>query len=699
MGEFETNERPHPPRVLLGILILVGQLAQLAMTSCSSMSPREEVRAPSRPRSPIQVSEPAPSSAVGAEAAEYNEALALYERGDLDSVLERTRSFEARHPRSLILSHMKNLRGLALLLTGRAAESVAQFEAAARLNQAAPGLQQHFLYNLAKAQFDAGSYEGARQTAARIRPELLTRETRLKFRYLKARLLLKQNLPLDAAREILSASRLFGDSPGAFPLSSGAEDTRSTLAALLDQVLDPIASPEELSLLEREYPDAPLTDTVLLRMANQALAAGNREAAEGHLRALTTRFAQSRLYPKAAEMLNSPQVSSAAITLPTEPMKIGLLLPMKGKFAKFGERSLYAIELAMGIFGPSGSVEGRWKDVTLVVEDSGEDADQAVAALNRLVAYHHVIAVIGPLLSKGVDPVSRRADELGIPLISLARTSGAPSPFVFPAGLTLQGQTSEIARYATEKLGLRRFAILYPMDKIGQDTAGYFWDAIEAAGGEITGVESYAPGETDFRQAVDKLSGLFYTEARARELEALSQLRTQDQIKKRNRKTEQYFALKPIVDYQAVFIADEVKVAGQLIPTFAYRDVEGVKFLGTASWNSPEFPERLATDASRSYFADAFFPQSASQETRKYVEDFRSTYDMDPTVIDAIAFDAARLAQAALGRASTRGEFRDRLLQADGMTGPTGKLQYRNGRFEREFKILTVKDGTIVEAP
>src|SRR5262249_41889348 len=147
--------------------------------------------------------------------------------------------------------------------------------------------------------------------------------------------------------------------------------------------------------------------------------------------------------------------------------------------------------------------------------------------------------------------------------------------------------------HAVQQLGIHKFAMIYPRDKVGEEISQYFWDEVEGMGAQVVGAETYAPGETDFRQAVDKLSGLYYSEARQRELDELAKKREQDKIKKRTRKTEAYFNLRPITDYEAVFIPDEPKVAGQIIPTFAYRDVDHVKFLGTSAWNSPEFPSRV----------------------------------------------------------------------------------------------------------
>src|SRR5690606_31513428 len=133
-----------------------------------------------------------------------------------------------------------------------------------------------------------------------------------------------------------------------------------------------------------------------------------------------------------------------------------------------------------------------------------------------------VSVVIGPLLSKGINQITSRAEVLGVPLITLTQQPGAPGEYAFSAGLTPKLQANEIAKYAIQKLGLKKFAIVYPKDGFGEQYSQSDWDAVESFGGKIVGIESYAPGETDFRQAIDRLAGTYYTQARQRELDDLA---------------------------------------------------------------------------------------------------------------------------------------------------------------------------------
>jgi branched-chain amino acid transport system substrate-binding protein len=632
-----------------------------------------------------------------AEEADYKDAYAAYSRGAYDQALTKLQGFTQSYPESTLSPQVENLQGLSYLLTKNPALAATHFKRALQESRSNPSFGQYLRYNLADAQFEAGQIETAQKTTDDIQVESMDKENRIKVHYLRARIDTKRGAHLESAREALTAGKLL--------MPSSGRDTRNAVSALLEQNLKAITDLAATEELFHAFEDSTLADQVLFRLGSQELLIPEtKDKGEAHLKSLMTRYPESVYYAQAAELTHSSPIipteagipAVARDTGPVDGNAVGVLLPMKGKFAKFGARTLQGIELAFRIFN---NAEPDSK-ITLVVEDSGEEADTTVRALNKLVTQHHVSAVIGPLLSKGIDQVTQRAEELGVPLISLSRHSGVQSDYIFQAGLTLKLQAREIARYATRKLGIKRFAIVYPRDKIGEESVQRFWDAVEAFGGTVTGVESYNSGETDFRQAVDRLSGLYFTDARSKEIESLARERETNKIKKRTRKTEKYYSLPPVVDYEAVFIPEEPKVAGQIIPTFAYRDVDHIKFLGTSAWNSPELPARAQNYAESAFFLDAFFPESQSPVTRKYVDRYKNTFNMDPSAMDALAYDAAHILETVMAKnpGASRGELRDKLKDIKNFPGVTGRITFQDGQFSRELKILTAKQGKIVEA-
>jgi branched-chain amino acid transport system substrate-binding protein len=659
-------------------------LVFLLITACSSPTQKEAKTSTGGGPSTVQSGGLA-EHVSQQESREYKEIELLFSKSMNDTFLAKIATFQKRHPRSPLLLSIENLQGLLLLRGKRATDAVTHFKRAVSSNAANESYNQYILYNLATAQLEASQLDDAQQTANRINLELLDKTNRIKVYYLKANIFDKKSLPLEAARQLLSAGRLLEE--------LGSPENRRIFYKLIDRSLQSVNDIPSLEKLYQEYEDSPVADAPLFHLGSHEMLVGNTGNGEIHLKLLLTRFPQSVYYSQIADINNHPQTK-----IEVDSRSVGVLLPMKGKFAKFGSKSLQGIEMAFGIFTP-GTTDAK---VNLIVEDSGDDADQAVKALNRLVFKHHVVAVIGPMLTKGIDAVSQRAHELGVPLITLARRAGAPLEYVFPAGLTQQVQAYEIARYAIQRLGAKRFAMIYPNEKLGLEISQSFWDAVESMGGKIVGAEYYNPGETDFRHSIDKLSGLYYTDARQRELDLLSQEREANNIKKKTRKTEKFYQLKPIVDYDAVFIPDEPKVAGQIIPTFAYRDVEHVKFLGVSSWNSPDFLSRVQSYADQATFVDAFFPESESPRVRTFLEKYKKSFNQDATALEAIAYDAGLLVQNVLNSSTSplsRDDFRDRLKTIHDLQGVTGKLTYKNGQFYRDLTVIKVKDNKFVEVP
>jgi branched-chain amino acid transport system substrate-binding protein len=648
-------------------LSLAGMMASLS--SCTT-SPRKDDRKGVFPGDRSHLLK-------GQEAVDYKEIQTLFNRGSYEALLPKAAGYERKYPKGAQLSHVYNFHGLAYLLTRKPIDAITYFKKS--IDTAPhPVFREYVMYNLAAAQFDAGLTEDAAVTANQIRYETFDRDTRVKFHTLRGRLYLKQARSVDAARETLAASRLVD-----------AAIVRNAYAPQLDQSLQGISDLAALEGLYRENEDSPLADLLMFRLGSLEIGQGKIGSGEARLKRIISDFPDSTRMAEAKQLLTASENQHLV-----DSMAVGVLLPLRGKFAKFGQRTLQSINLAFRIFNQN---EPESK-VTLVVQDAGEDPESALKGLNELFFRHHVVAVVGPMLSKGIDQVTQRAQELGLPILTLAQQPGVNGEYVFSGGITAKVQAEEMARYAIEKLGLQKFAIVYGKDRFGEEYSQAYWDAVTSMGGQIVGAESYRPGETDFRQVVDRLTGTHYQDARQRELDELAKMRETDSITKRTRKTEHYFALKPIIDFQAVFIPDDPKVVGQILPTFAYRDVEGVKFLGIGTWNSPELLARAQGHAEGALFVDAFSTQSDRPAVHDFIARFRATFESDPGNIEANAYDIASLLAQILDNSGplSRQELRGRLANVSGFPGITGSISYKNGTFARNLTVLTIKGNQFV---
>jgi ABC-type branched-subunit amino acid transport system substrate-binding protein len=210
----------------------------------------------------------------------------------------------------------------------------------------------------------------------------------------------------------------------------------------------------------------------------------------------------------------------------------------------------------------------------------------------------------------------------------------------------------------------------------------------------VKAFELYDPDLTDFREPVDKTLGLFYTETRAKELQELAEKRKELNITRKTMKTQQYFNLPPLADFEAVFIADEARTAGQVIPTFAYRDAKGLKYLGISSWNSPQLIQRAGDLVEGAAFPVAFNTLNPPEETKQFYDIFHRTHSSYPGELEAVAFDAAVLVLETLKETpGTRAEFTSRLEARKNVPGATGSLNVVGHRCSRNLDLYRVKKG------
>ncbi len=375
---------------------------------------------------------------------------------------------------------------------------------------------------------------------------------------------------------------------------------------------------------------------------------------------------------------------------------IGVILPLSGKQAAIGYKTLHGIQLGLGIYGKSGS------NFRLAIIDSEGNADAGRRGVERLVAEDNVIAIIGGLLSKTATAEAAKAQEFGVPFITLSQKAGVTQigDEVFRNALTSQMQVQQIVDVAMNQMKMSKFAILYPNDAYGVEYANLFWDEVRAHGGSIQGAQPYDSNETDFRGHVQRLVGLFYLEDRAEEYRLrLKQYNEKNQkrgVREKNPAIEDI--LPPIVDFDAIFIPDSAKAVGQIAPTLAYMNVHDVRLLGTNIWNSPALAQRGKNYVENSVFVDSFLNSGKSFQNTEFYDNFKSTFDEEPGIFEVQAYDSALLLRQMISQGeATRVGLTQKLGALKNFPGALGPLSISSTReILRPLTTLTVHQGQIV---
>lgn len=415
------------------------------------------------------------------------------------------------------------------------------------------------------------------------------------------------------------------------------------------------------------------------------------------------------------------------------PNKIGILLPLSGKFKAFGEQFIKIIELFSDFLKVENPEENDLRYISndgyeFILKDTEGDETKVEKSINDLVTKEGVIALVGPVFLQESVKAAYTANKYKIPIIILSRKDDITTigEYVFRNCLTNKMQATYIARYAIEKLGLETFSILYPNNSYGVELTNYFWDEIERNNKEITGIEYYEVDQTTFTAPARKLTGKFYPELRTKRkteeielpkwAEGLSGARLEALLKKMKANYP------PIVDFDALFIPDYYDKVSLVVPAVAYEDVmftnatkkelenaqkvlginkiKPVQLLGANGWNSEELVKRLGKYAENSIFIDGFFADSENESTKKFVSNYFSKYQTKPNLVDSQFYDTVLIVLHILRnkKPQSRDDFKNSLSKLQPIMGSGGELKINNIReILRPLKILSVKNQKIVE--
>tara|TARA_Y100000590_G_scaffold470372_2_gene664245 strand:+ start:1319 stop:3313 length:1995 start_codon:yes stop_codon:yes gene_type:complete len=627
-----------------------------------------------------------PVQASGQEAIDYQEIKFLFSKKKYTDALGLTESFITHYPKSKQLSLVYNIRGLIHLNQKESDLSIFDFKKAIEYSNN-PTLIHYFRFNLAAAKYQSDQIEESLTTLKMTDSQTLDANTKFRYYFLNAKIALRKKEIQLATDYLFQASYVISD------LKTNVQDqNREKLSGYLEKLVKRISNQEKLDRLYENHQNSPLADVILFQISRIALKEAKISYAMEVLQKLIESYPSSIHYSEAVD-----EIRRLSQTTQEDQQAIGVLLPLSGKYARFGEKALQAIELAFKIYDPQSPHSG----VTLHIEDTGETIETATQALDKLYFDKHVVAIIGPLTSKYAPAVTERAQNLGIPIISLAQKNVEKGSYIFQTSVTPQIQAEEIAKYAIEHEGLKKFAILAPKDKFGEVYTHAFWDAVEELGGEVVAYETYTPNDTDFKAPMQKLAGRFYRGARYNEEEALESFREEHQIKRRTRYNQQFFKLQPIISYDAVFIPDDAKTVSLILPSFAYHDIENVRFLGINTWNSNILPKRAKRHALGSLFVSSFFEKSSSSYIQNFISRYIRSFGEKPSLVEALSFDAASLLDYTLltiDGSISRSSIQNRLSLIQDYPGVTGRISYANGQFNRKLKVLTVENSGIVEA-
>jgi branched-chain amino acid transport system substrate-binding protein len=378
---------------------------------------------------------------------------------------------------------------------------------------------------------------------------------------------------------------------------------------------------------------------------------------------------------------------------------IGILLPLTGKYAVFGQRALTGISLAIQQLSEKYS-----KKFNTIIIDTKATPALAVEGVRQLHK-KNVAGIIGPLLT--VNEAGKKAQELKIPMIALTQKGDFPlqGDYLFSNFITPEMQVRTLGAHLFLKLGIKKAAILYPDEKYGKKYRDLFWDVADEYGAQIVGVESYDGKNTDFAEPIKKLTGQFYpvpeflktaAEIENEQLNNLENMESDRLNGKSRRKKEE----KVQIDFEALFIPDSPSKINLILPQLTFNDAKGMYLAGTNLWHHKSILKHSKGYNKKVVITDGFFDNSQNAATLEFTEKFKLLYNKAPKFLEAALYDnVIILFSTAMDETiDSREKLKEALKGSRIYEGATGNTIFdKDGTAHKELFLLTIEKDKFVE--
>ncbi len=321
---------------------------------------------------------------------------------------------------------------------------------------------------------------------------------------------------------------------------------------------------ENLEKLHRNFLGEPIDEHILYYLVKEEIKAGKEKEAERDYKVLTRRFPETMYAEEFNDFKRLTELGTASGIA-------GILLPLTGKFSRYGER----LKEVLKIFN-----KNNYLTFKTILMDTKSDPIDAILGAKELIDEKKVDFIIGPIFSVEALGVAGYTSARAIPLVipTNVELKLTNLPLVYTPAQTQEQQAMAVARYCTKQLGLVRFAVLFPEIQRYALLASIFVEEVKKNDGEIVAVESFNPDSVTLKYEIER-------------------------IKKK----------KP----EAIFLAMDADMIINTAPQIHYYGLEDVKILGTEAFDNERVVRLGEKYVESAIFATSGIDTATAQELRK----------------------------------------------------------------------------------
>ena len=194
--------------------------------------------------------------------------------------------------------------------------------------------------------------------------------------------------------------------------------------------------------------------------------------------------------------------AASPVSAQDKEIRIGVLLAASGPAAFIGVSEKNAVEMLVEQFNAKGGFAGN--KIKLLLYDTEGNSTIAAQQFRRLVDSDNVHVVIGPSTTGESLAIRSIANELKVPLISMAAAESVvtpPTPYVFKTPPNDRIVAEHILGFMKSK-GMASVGLLTSADGYGQAGAAVIKQVAEQLGVKVAAAEEFGPRDTDMTPQV-----------------------------------------------------------------------------------------------------------------------------------------------------------------------------------------------------
>ena len=336
----------------------------------------------------------------------------------------------------------------------------------------------------------------------------------------------------------------------------------------------------------------------------------------------------------------------------SEPIKIGVILPLTGNAAKYGEEMKRGIELAIE--------KNKETPIEVFYEDSKYDAKEGVSAYQKLKNANGIQIMItaGSLVSLPISPLANNDQILQMAIAVSSPKYTTENDFTFRVTNRAEVEDKELAKFVVPLY--KNIGLLYANNERGLAHYSSIKPEIEKLKGKIVAEETFLIGDIDFRTQLLK-------------------------IKNKNP--------------EAVFLLAEDKNAGMILKQAKELEIR-TQFFGTRTLQSQDLISIAGKAADGVIYTDSFEYQSVDPRINKFVEKYKTQYNDNPNSFVAEGYDALDLIVKSVNECKEINTncMKTKLSGVKDYPGILGSLTFdKNGDVYYPYFIKTIKNGQFVK--